>query len=263
MLSESTFESILKRDRLVVWAGLIGILLLAWGYMIHEARGMTITGVCQCFGLKMSSTDAPSWGWIEGASLFLMWTEMMVAMMVPTVAPTILTFTLINRKRCERQQPFLSTGFFLAGYLVIWTLFSLVAAAAQLGLHAVALLSPMMASTSSTLGGALLIVAGIYQWTPLKHACLRHCQSPLDLFLTSWRDGNWGAFRMGCEHGAFCTVCCGCLMTLLFVVGVMNIAWVAAITAFVILEKILSKGAWLGRLAGAVLIAWGTWMIVT
>src|SRR4051812_14843978 len=169
-------EAILRRDRVVVLAGVIGISALAWLYMAQEARAMVNTGVCKCAGLKMSGPDMQSWSVAQLLPLFLMWTEMMVAMMVPSAAPMVLMFAALNRKRRHEEQPFIPAGMFLLGYLAVWTMFSGVAAIAQWLLHATALLSPMMVSTSPLLGGLLLIAAGAFQWSPLKRACLSHCR---------------------------------------------------------------------------------------
>jgi len=257
-----SIEAVLKRDRAVVLAGLVAISALAWGYMVHEARAMVHTGVCQCAGMKMSGPDMQSWSASTLVPLFLMWAEMMVAMMTPSAAPMILTFATVNRKRREQEGPFVPTVIFLLGYLVVWTLFSAFAAVAQWVLHSSALLSPMMVSTSPLLGGVLLIAAGIFQWTPLKNACLAHCRSPLSFLMTDWREGRGGAFVMGLKHGAYCTGCCWFLMALLFVAGVMNIWWVAAISILVLLEKAAPRGLYLGRTVGLVFAAWGVWMII-
>jgi predicted metal-binding membrane protein len=254
-------EAIFKRDRLVVMVALVAMTVLAWGYMVHEARVMVHTGVCCCAGMKMSGPDTNPWLAATLLPLFLMWTEMMVAMMIPSAAPMILTFALVNRKRREQQRPFVPTGIFLLGYLVVWTGFSALAALAQWILHAKALLSPMMVSTSPLLGGALLVTAGIFQWTPLKNACLTHCRSPLGFLMTDWREGRWGAFKMGLKHGAYCTGCCWMLMGLLFVAGVMNIWWIAILTVFVLVEKIVPKGLWAGKVVGTLLVAWGIWLL--
>src|SRR5204863_4370778 len=140
--------TILKRDRLIVLAGLLGISALAWGYMVREARTMDLTGMCCCAGMKMSGPDTQPWSTGTLPPLFLMWSEMMVAMMVPSAAPMILTFAAVNRKRREQERPFVPTGIFLLGYLVVWVAFSALAALAQWALHAKALLSPMMTGTS-------------------------------------------------------------------------------------------------------------------
>jgi predicted metal-binding membrane protein len=254
-------EAVLKRDRLVVLAALVSITLLAWGYMVVEARAMYDTGVCQCAGMRMSGPDTAPWSAATLLPLFLMWAEMMVAMMIPSAAPMILTFALVNRKRREREQPYVPTGFFLLGYLVVWTAFSAVAALGQWVLHARALLSPLMVGTSPLLGGALLVGAGVFQWTPLKQACLNHCRSPLSFLLTDWREGAAGAWVMGLKHGAYCTGCCWILMALLFVAGVMNLWWVALLTVLVLAEKVAPRWLALGRWVGVLLVGWGAWMI--
>ena len=262
MTTALPIETLLRRDRLIVIAALTGITLLAWGYMVHEARAMYDTGVCSCAGMKMSGPDIAPWSTATLFPLFLMWAEMMVAMMIPSAAPMILTFALVQRKRREQERPFVPTGLFLLGYLTVWTGFSVVAALGQWLLHAKALLSPMMVSTSPLLGGALFVIAGAFQWTPFKRACLIHCRSPLSFLMTAWREGRRGAFIMGLNHGAYCTGCCWFLMALLFVAGVMNIWWIAVITLAVLLEKVLPRGLFVGKIAGGVLIAWGLWMIV-
>lgn len=254
-------DSILKRDRLVVLGGLLGITALAWGYMVHEARLMVDTGICCCAGMKMSGPDRTAWNAGDLIPLFLMWAEMMVAMMVPSAAPMILMFASVNRKRREQERPFVPTGIFAAGYLAAWTGFSALAAVAQWVLHGRALLSPIMVGTSPILGGALMLAAGVFQWTPLKNTCLTHCRSPLGFLMAGWREGKTGAFLMGWKHGIYCTGCCWFLMALLFVAGVMNMWWVGAIAALVLLEKIAPRGLWIGRIAGVLLVAWGGWML--
>lgn len=257
----TVLESVLKRDRMVVLAGLAGLSALAWVHLDREARNMYHTGVCQCAGMAMSGPDIRSWSLSTVFPLFLMWGEMMVAMMTPSAAPMILTFAMVNRKRREQEKPFVPTGIFAAGYLAVWMLFSVLAAAAQWVLHSTALLSPMMVSTSPVLGGLLLFAAGLFQWSPVKNNCLNHCRSPLVFLLTEWREGRTGAFLMGLRHGAYCTGCCWFLMGLLFVTGVMNIGWVAAISLLVLIEKVAPARWRLDRVLGLALGAWGAWMI--
>ncbi len=253
--------SVLQRDRVIVLIALAGILALTWAGMWREARGMSKTGVCQCLGMAMSGPDVKAWSAVAIAPLFLMWAQMMVAMMIPSATPMILTFARVNRQRSENARPFVPTAWFLLGYLVVWFVFSFTVALAQWVLHGAALLSPKMTSTSPTLGGVLLIAAGIFQWTPWKRACLNHCRSPLEFLLCGWREGRVGALQMGIQHGSYCAGCCWLLMALLFVAGVMNIWWVGAITLLVLLEKALAQGPQLGAVAGLVFIVWGAWMI--
>lgn len=257
MKPDGQLETALRHDRWIVLAALAGLAAVAWAGMLHEARGMQRTGVCQCLGMAMSGPDTRPWAAATITPLFLMWAEMMVAMMIPSAAPVILIFARVNRQRRAQEKPYVPAGLFLLGYLVVWTAFSAAAALAQWALHGAALLSPAMKSRSPVLGAALLIAAGVYQWTPWKRACLNHCRSPLAFLLTGWREGRGGALAMGLQHGAYCTGCCGLLMALLFVAGVMNMLWVAVITLLVLLEKTLFRGTRLGTLTGFLLVAWG------
>jgi predicted metal-binding membrane protein len=174
----------------------------------------------------------------------------------------ILLVASLQRRRRERASPAAPTAVFAAGYLLVWALFSAVAASTQWLLHQAALLSPAMASTSPILGGLLLITAGLYQWLPLKSACLSHCRSPIGFLGSEWREGSAGALVMGARHGLFCLGCCWALMTLLFVGGVMHLPWVAAIAGLVLVEKVVRGGPWIGRLAGLGLIGWGLSVLV-
>ncbi len=187
---------------------------------------------------------------------FAMWTVMMVAMMAASAAPVVLLFAGMNRGRGGRRWPLVVFAFG-AGYLLVWTAFSAGAALAQWALHRAAMLSPAMTTSSARLGGVILIAAGVYQLTPFKGACLSHCRSPLGFLMSHWRDGTAGALRMGMAHGTYCVGCCWALMGVLFVVGVMNLVWVAAMTIFVLVEKIGPAGAWVARVAGVAMVAAG------
>ena len=189
---------------------------------------------------------------------------MMLAMMTPTVVPMVLMFTTVNRQKKLKGQPYAPTFAFLSGYLVAWGMFSLLASAAQWLLHEYGLLNPMMNSTSYLLSGAVLILAGVYQWTPMKDACLHQCRTPLGFLMAAWKDGRFGAFQMGMHHGLFCVGCCWALMAVLFSVGVMNILWVVLITIFVLLEKALPYSATITRtITGTGLIVWGVcWLML-
>lgn len=254
-------HSILKRDRLIVLGVLLATTLLAWGYMVREARAMNVTGACCCAGMKMSGPDVAQWDTATLLPLFLMWAEMMVAMMLPSATPMILTFAKVQRNRREQERPFVATGIFVLGYLVVWTGFSAIAALMQWILHAKALLSPMMVGTSPLLGGGLLIAAGIFQWTPFKNACLTGCCSPLKFLMADWREGKCGALIMGLRHGVHCMGCCWFLMLLLFVMGVMNVWWIAAITVLVLIEKVVPRGLLFGKIAGVLFAVWGIWLM--
>ena len=243
-------------DRAIVGLSLAGITALGWLYLIVEADKMSRMDESMAMP-HMMSWDASYLGF-----LFVMWSIMMVAMMVPSVTPMVMMFMTVNRKRRESDRTDLvPVGVFVSGYLIAWMAFSAAAAVSQWILHAAALVSPMMASSSAILGGALLIAGGIYQWTPLKYACLIHCRTPMSFLMTSWRPGRTGALVMGLHHGSFCVGCCWVLMVLLFVAGVMNVLWVAAIAAFVFIEKVAPRGDLLGRVAGVLLVAAGAWVI--
>ena len=262
MDSADSLERALRHDRVITVVALAGIAAVAWAYMIYEARAMAETGVCACAGMVMSGPDMQPWSVAAILPLFLMWAEMMVAMMIPSAAPVTLIFARVNRERRKQERPFVPAGLFLSGYLIAWTLFSLGAALLQWVLHGAALLSPMMVSSSSLLSGIILIATGIFQWTPLKRACLSHCRSPLAFLLTDWHEGRLGAVKMGFKHGVYCTGCCWLLMLILFVAGVMNMWWVAAITALVVLEKLVPRGHWIASAAGVFCVAWGAWLLV-
>lgn len=255
-MASRSADSVLKRDRAFVISGVACIAAIAWAYMVYLAKGMGNSA-----GMEMVTPRVHEWGAVDFVLMFVMWAVMMVAMMTPSATPMILMFSRINRDRHAQRNPMVATGAFLAGYLVVWTAFSAVATIAQWGLHRAALLSPMMVSNNPVLGGVLLIGAGGFQFTPLKHACLTHCRTPIGFFLTEWREGNRGAFLMGVRHGTFCVGCCWLLMGLLFVAGVMNLLWVATIAAYVLVEKIVSGGHRVGQAMGVCMILGGLWIV--
>ena len=210
----------------------------------------------------MATAQVRSWTGVDFGLMFVMWAVMMTAMMVPTASPMILIFARVNRNRKEQDKPYASTGIFLAGYVVVWSGFALGATAAQWGLSSLALLSPMMVSTSAYLGGGLLIAAGLFQWSPIKYACLSKCRTPLGFIMAEWRDGRGGAIVMGLRHGSYCLGCCWVLMGLLFVLGVMNLLWIAALSAFVLIEKVSPRGYTVSRITGVGLVGWGLYLVI-
>jgi predicted metal-binding membrane protein len=253
--------ALVKRDRLVIGAGIAVTSVVAWWYTIYEARRMDVTGICACLGMKMGGPELSSWSATSLLPLFAMWVVMMLAMMLPSAAPMILTFATVARNRRRAERPYVPVAVFAAGYVAIWCLFSAVAAVGQWLLHRQALLSPTMVSSSAALGGVLLLAAGLFQFTPLKRTCLARCQTPLQFIMTRWREGWRGAFGMGIEHGTFCAGCCWALMALLFVLGVMNVLWIAALTMLVALEKMLPRVTWLSSATGVLLVTWGAWVL--
>ena len=247
-------ERALRYDRALLVA-LVLAPLVSWMWIVMMARDM--------YG-PMTGASAwmmtPYWDAPHLLLLWAMWSVMMTAMMLPSAAPLILLYGAAARRSPESVQR--HTYALAAGYLAAWAMFSLAATALQRGLAVLLLLTPMMEAGSSRLSATLLIVAGLYQWTPLKHACLRACQLPLGFLMARWRDGWPGAFRMGLAHGSYCVGCCWALMLLLFAGGVMNVAVIAALTAWVAFEKLAPFGHRGAQVAGAVMIAVGSWMLL-
>jgi predicted metal-binding membrane protein len=266
----TVLESVLRRDRAIIVAALAAITALAWVDLVWLADdmamgGMDMTGyrMIPAGQALMMPANAP-WQPIEFATVFAMWAVMMIGMMLPSAAPMILIYARSGRQAAAAGKPFAATAWFAGGYVLAWTAFALAATLVQWALERAALLTPMMATASHVLGGALLIVAGLYQWTPLKEACLSYCQSPLGFILTygGFRRDPTGAVGLGLRHGAYCVGCCWSLMLLLLVLGVMNLFWIAALAILVLLEKVVPFGRTVSRLAGLVFIAAGGWLLV-
>lgn len=263
-------ETVLRRDRVVVIAALAIITALAWTDIIWLARDMTMDGM-DMTGFRMipagqglmMPASAP-WQPIEFAYVLAMWAVMMIGMMTPSVAPMILIYARVGRQAAKSGHPFAASGWFASGYLIAWFGFSLAATCAQWVLERAALLTPMMESANIVLGGIVLIAAGIYQWTPLKEACLSYCQAPLTFIMRhgGFRSDPAGALALGLRHGLYCIGCCWALMLLLFFGGVMNVLWIAALAALVLSEKVLPFGKVLSRAAGSIFIAAGIWLLV-
>jgi len=259
MQTSTPIESFVKRDRMIVIAGVVAVVAIAWGYTIYLAQSNADVGM----SMGMAGGNTRSWSGVDFSLMFVMWVVMMVAMMVPSAAPMILLFATVNRRRREKSGPFVSTGVFLSGYLVVWAGFALVATLGNWGLHQASLLTSMMGGSSSGyLGGALLLTAGIFQWSQLKYVCLTHCRSPLSFLMSDWKDGTGGAFKMGLQHGRYCLGCCWILMALLFVLGVMNLVWIAALAAFVLAEKVIPARTKVSKITGGLLVAWGSWAVL-
>jgi predicted metal-binding membrane protein len=256
-------DSLLRHERTLTTACLAVVVLLAWAYIWHgagmgmTARDMTVlTLFPHTIGEPMPDMVMPEITWM---TIIAMWWVMMIAMMTPSAAPLILLYDRVLRhSRSHRMSPQGSTLALTAGYLCVWLAFSVAAAGIQFILQRAGLISEMMLwSKSAWLSGMVLVITGIYQLSPLKRACLRRCRNPVQM-LTRWgRPGRVKAWRMGVEHGMWCVACCWLLMALLFVGGVMNVAWIALISLFVLAEKILGAGPSISRLSGILLICWG------
>ena len=268
-MSEMAIEAALRRDRAIVAAALIILTALTWAYVWRLAADMDM-GDMDTFGFRiipagmglMMPATAP-WNTVELAFVFAMWAGMMIGMMTPSATP-MLIYARVGRQAARQGTPLAASAYFAAGYLLSWIGFALVATSAQWALERAALLTPMMAGASDMFSGTVLIAAGVYQWTPLKDACLRQCQSPL-LFIQrhgGFRSDASGALALGARHGAYCIGCCWALMALLFVGGVMNVLWIAAIAILVLAEKVIPAGRVISRIAGAGLFAGGAWVLV-
>ncbi len=270
-MTDSSLETVLRRDRLVV-AGAVGVIIaLAWGYMLWLAADMDMGGM-DMTGFRMipagigimAPANAP-WGAIEFAFVFAMWAVMMVGMMAPSAAPMILIYARVGRQGKADGKPLAATGWFAAGYFLAWTGFSLAATLFQWVVERAALLDFRMASASTVFGGIVLIAAGVYQWTPLQDVCLAQCQSPFQFLMRhgGFRGNVPGCVMLGLRHGAYCVGCCWVLMALLFVGGVMNVLWIALLALLVLLEKLTPLGRWVARAAGVACIAGGAWMLLS
>ncbi len=257
---DASSSNLSQQDKIIVITGLLTVAALGWIYMFYMAWAMENMHLVDIWMPPRGGER--TWTAWDFILLFLMWLTMMLAMMTPTAAPMVMMFTTVNKQKKVHQQPYVSTFIFLAGYLVAWAIFSIVTSAIQWPLHESGLLNPMMNSRSYLMSGGILILAGLYQWTPMKNVCLEHCRTPLGFLMTAWKDGNFGAFKMGLHHGLFCVGCCWALMAILFAVGVMNMLWVTLITIFVLVEKIAPISPSLVRmLTGFALIAWGSYWL--
>ena len=254
MPDRTPLESLLLRDRWLIGGALVATVALCWAWIVPMA--------CDMYG-SMRGPSAwmmtDTWDFPHLALLFAMWVVMMAGMMLPSAAPTLFLYAGVIRKSPEGAHARAHVYTFAAGYLLVWTGFSLVATALQRLFAHWLLLTPMMEADGRMLGGVLLMVAGLYQFTPFKRTCLESCRSPAAFIARHWKRGVAGGFRLGAAHGLYCLGCCWALMLLLFAGGVMNLWWIGALTAFVLLEKLAPLGAQGGRLSGWLMIAMGLW----
>ena len=280
------------KDRMTVYLGAFFVILVSWLYIIGMGWHMNTLpfvdnpaamdmgmgmdkkpmdmDMQKPMNIEMSLLDnilswmPPSHGsWVlsDFMMLFLMWAVMMIAMMTPSILPMLFLFTTLNARNKSNGKPTSSTLILLSGYLFSWVLFSLVITFPEYAMHQSGLLNPMMEPTHAYLGTIFLCLAGIYQFTPFKDACLTVCQSPLSFLMNNWKDGNLGTFLIGYKHGFYCIGCCWALMLTLFALGVMNIMWVMILTIFVLFEKLSYKNPLLfRRVTGILFISWGLFL---
>ncbi|ACJ30986.1 Membrane protein, putative [Shewanella piezotolerans WP3] len=227
--------------RSLVALTLLLVTALSWYYML--------------FAMSMNMDPVQQWQLHDIAMLFVMWAIMMAGMMLPSAAPVILLVEKLNQQRKQRHSSYAPSLYFMLGYLIAWSFYSAIITLVQYGLHHLSLLNSMMISANDTFTAALLFIAGIYQFTPLKQACLSQCRSPIGFISSQWREGIDGAIWMGFKHGQYCLGCCWFLMALLFATGVMNLKWILLLTLLVMLEKLLPFGKISSRVIGVILIS--------
>lgn len=268
MFAAGSLETILRRDRIVVGWALAGLVILAWTYILVGAGigtpAFQMSGLPAAPRVTSPMAAMQPMRWTAGYALliFTMWWLMMLATMLPSASPMILLHAALTRKQNEARAPYAMTALFCSGYLAVWAGFSVLAVALQWQLSRIALMSPLMATTSVVLGALLLIAAGVWQFTPLKYACLRHCRAPAEFLTMHWRAGRAGAVRMGILHGVYCLGCCWMLMLLLFYGGIMNVYWIAGLATIILIEKIAPIGTVVSSVIGAALIVWGFYVLV-
>jgi predicted metal-binding membrane protein len=251
--------TILRHERIVIAAGLVGVVVVGWIYLWHgagmgmSARDMTTLSLFPHLQAEAGGSMNADW-----PVVIAMWWIMMIAMMTPSSAPLVLLYGLVLRRHAKKgKDVFILTFMLLSGYLIAWLAFAVIATAFQQLLEPAGLISEMMLwSRSKVFSALVLAMAGLYQLSPLKHACLVQCRSPLRFLTEYWRPGRLGSVILGVRHGAYCVGCCWMLMALLFVGGVMNLVWIAVLTVVVLMEKLLSAGEKIGKFSGGLLLIW-------
>lgn len=228
-------------NKTLILLSVVIIIALSWYYML--------------FLMSMNMSPVANWNSYDLFMLFIMWAVMMFGMMLPSAIPVILLVNKINQQRLQREVSFVHSAYFVMGYLAAWSLYSLLISLLQYYLQLQAIINPMMVSAELWFSSLLLIVAGIYQWLPIKQRCLNVCRSPLNFVMKEWGEGSYSAIRLGFKHGQYCLGCCWFLMALLFVAGVMDLVWIALLTLVVLSEKLLPKGEVIARILGIILIA--------
>lgn len=246
-----------RSERFIILGVLLVLATGAWALVIGQAQSMRGSSMAGMGGAPVGLTMGMD------ALLFLaIWVAMMVAMMFPSAAPMVLMFSAVAAGKRQRGQAFVPVWIFVAGYLIVWTLAGAVAYLAATGLDVLASHVMPLMDNASRIGGGLLVAAGLYQLSPLKHICLAKCRTPMQFLMTSWRDGYGGALRMGVEHGIYCLGCCWLLFVILFPLGMMNIAALALLTVLIFAEKALPVGRLVSRVAGIGLVGYGVLVMV-
>ncbi|MBS9717256.1 DUF2182 domain-containing protein [Pseudohalocynthiibacter aestuariivivens] len=261
-------ERLVRSDQRIVLGSVALLVVIAAVYTVAgvgmNMSAIEMTQMARTIGDPMPMATTTPWTLTYASLIVLMWWVMMIAMMTPSAAPMVLLFTALKRMGPENDKATIFSSVFLCGYLIIWAFFSAAAAALQWGLEALSLSEgAMMTINSRGFAGTILVVAGAYQFTGLKHACLTHCRSPAHFLSKHIRPGATGAFRTGAHHGTYCLGCCWALMALLFVGGIMNLYWIVGLTIYVLIEKLVPNGLLVSRLTGAVLVGVGSFYLFT
>ncbi len=265
-MAAAALETLFRRDGVVVMGALGALILLSWIALLAGAgTGMDPAGMSGWWIPTATPSSGSPWIATYWVVAFFMWAVMMVAMMLPSASPMVLLYARVVRQAEDQgraRNASASSAAFASGYLTLWILFSALAVIVQYVLERTGALSAMMSSRSVLLSGLLLVAAGLYQLTPLKGACLKHCRGPAAFIAAHWRPGVVGAWRMGLSHGAYCVGCCAALMMLLFVGGVMNLIWIAGLALLVAVEKLAPFGVVAAKATAVLLVAGGTALIV-
>jgi len=263
-MTGAQFDIALRRDRQAVLAALVILTALAWSAMLWLMRDLTMASAAGAMsGIDMTERDIRPWTALTFLGSFIMWAVMMASMMIPTVTPVILVYVRLGRWGEDQRKLFRATFWFAGGYLLAWAIFALLATCLHYELAGAALLTPMLASANDFLAGAILIVAGLYQWSSLKNLCLTNCRTPLRFIQRhgGFKRDAMPSLTLGLRHGSYCVGCCWALMLLLFVGGVINMVWIAGLAILVLLEKVMSDGRNVSRLIGLALIIGGISLI--
>ncbi len=261
MNSSSFTQRYFSRDHWIVYFGMLVVCMLGWGYMAYMEWAMRNMHIVDMW--MPPNAGSRAWSLHDFWMLLTMWAVMMIAMMTPSVLPMVSMYVCVNKSKRHQGQAYTPTLVFLTGYLLAWIIFSVIISVVQYPMHWYGVLNPMMTSRSYLFSGLVLLIAGIYQWTPWKNACLEQCRSPLNYLMTCWREGYAGALHMGVHHGFYCIGCCWALMAVMFAVGVMNVLWMVLIAFFVLAEKISPLSSFYIRIiSGLGLSIWGCVLLV-
>ncbi len=245
-----------RRESLIIIAGLVLVSVVAWVVTVRHMGSMGLGMMTH--GMTMGMPFS-----LSNAGLYVvLWGVMMIAMMFPSIAPMAVLFSTISRRKREEAAPYAPAWIFVAGYSLLWTLTGGVAYAGDLAIQSLPRTFPTLQTYGTLIGGGVLVIAGVYQLTPLKYLCLTQCRSPFGFLVQYWQEGRLGAFRMGFHHGAYCLGCCWSLMAVMFVMGTMNLVWMGILALVIFVEKIVPHGAVLGKGVGIVLMVLGLLLAV-